>query len=329
VLALSISIWKYIDSREKIVEWLKLSVYISTVFVILCFIFWNWRYDPYFVFRLKGVYFNPNMLGITMVLHIPASFFLFWYERNRNNRGLSLFYLAALAAGFVALFLSGSRASIGGLVVAGLLAVAAHYRSRLIVIMAVLALFLGATYTVVEKMFQSDFFRGVVLRQKTLDTIGGREYIWELAVDLFKEKPMLGYGFGVSDYVLSSEGDPDKLDPTARFGKQAHSSFLRSILEVGIVGTIMLVLYLIYFPMKFLAFIRKIRSAELHMLTLFIMTIIVAGLLNSMFEAWLYSAGSMITFVFWWCNFLVYKIDANMDDFVETGDTPRVTGLLG
>ena len=59
---------------------------------------------------------------------------------------------------------------------------------------------------------------------------------------------------------------------------------------------------------------------ELHLLITMISTIIVGLTFNSMFESWLFSVGSYVTFQFWWLVSLVYKFDVDINLFVNPGD---------
>jgi len=331
VLALCFSIWKYIDSREKIIEWVKLGVIVSMGFLVIGFIFGEKQLFPVpGGGRFKGIYFNPNTLAVSMVFLVPASYFLYRYEKKHGNSIPSNFYLVAFILSVIGLILSGSRSSIGAVVIAALAAAAFHYRSRFLLVMMFGLLVMGSAYAAISDMLESEFFQDVVYREETFDTMSGRIEIWENAYKYFKRKPVLGYGFGTSDFVILTEGDATRLAylKKTRYGLHTHNSYLRSILETGVVGTSFILVFLVAFPIKVISLLRRIYSEELHMLALMFATFIFASILNSFFESWLFSVGSLPTFMFWWAVFMFYKIDTHMDEYVRPGDTERTAGLL-
>jgi len=91
---------------------------------------------------------------------------------------------------------------------------------------------------------------------------------------------------------------------------------------MGLVGTSFLVIVAIALPLKFLGLISRVRSKELLLLLLTLFVIFLSGLVNSIFESWLESVGSIICFLYWLSVTLIYRIDVTPDDFVEPGDTP-------
>jgi len=325
LIALGIVIWRYMDNREKIVTWLKISVIISTCFLFISLFVQDW-FSALLSgsFRFRGLYLNPNAMGVALIYHLPCSFFLYVYARGRPDHGSfsRLFFLGAFILGVFCLLLTGSRASIGGLIIGGMAGLTLYYRSRIILIGFIVMLIVGAGISIFEEAIQSRLFQNVILRKGTIETMSDRERLWEISIKLFKEKPFWGYGFGTSDLVISSRGNPELLDTTKRFGLQSHNSFLRGLLEMGLVGTSFLIMVVIALPLKFLGLISRVRSKELLLLLLTLFVIFLSGLMNSIFESWLESVGSIICFLYWLSVTLIYRIDVTPDDFVEPGDTP-------
>jgi len=64
---------------------------------------------------------------------------------------------------------------------------------------------------------------GVVTIPKKFFTFSGRTQVWRKALDLSMDSPFLGYGFQADRYLLNTH---------------AHNSFIHSLLQTGIVGTV-------------------------------------------------------------------------------------------
>jgi len=70
----------------------------------------------------------------------------------------------------------------------------------------------------------------------------GRLLLWEYAIDLFKENPVFGLGFG--GYALSSSGVTLENNETLRQGFDAHNFYMRTLSEQGLVGISVFILLL-------------------------------------------------------------------------------------
>jgi O-antigen ligase len=224
--------------------------------------------------------------------------------------------------GVGSLLSSASRASIGGLLFGAIVAMMIHYRSRLIIIIGIALALIIIGIVPVRSAIQSGFIKGIV-REKTLKTYGGREEIWQLGWTLFKKRPILGYGFGTTEVIIATKGDPANTRGLSRWGKQSHNSLLRSILESGIIGTVFIVIFFITYPLTLIRVLMKAKSKELYSLLLMFTVFSTGALFNSFFEAWLLSVGSVLAFVFWWSVAMVYKIQLHPEDYVMPDDTPQ------
>lgn len=70
-----------------------------------------------------------------------------------------------------------------------------------------------------------------------LSTISGRLFLWNFAIDRFLASPVLGYGFSAPREILSAESDQ-----LARTLNHVHNDWLNSLLNVGLLGTVPLLL---------------------------------------------------------------------------------------
>lgn len=326
VVAVCFTIWRYIDSREKITEWIRIAVHVITLWLLIGLIYQGGTPEIAEInekaSRYSGAYVNPNSLGVAAMFQIPYSFFLYRYEKNRNRKVFSYIYLGAFIFGVGSLLRSASRASIGGLLIGTLVAMAIHYRSRLIIIIGVISALIVIGIGPISSAIESKFIKTIV-RQKSLKTYGGRDEIWQLGWTLFKKRPILGYGFGTNDILIATKGDRANLKLYKRWGMQSHNSLLRSILESGIVGTVFIVFFILAYPLTLIRVLMKAKSEELYFLLLMFTVFSIAALVNSFFESWLLSVGSMVTFLFWWNVTIVYRIQLHPEDYVTPDDTPR------
>lgn len=68
------------------------------------------------------------------------------------------------------------------------------------------------------------------------DTGNGRIYLWDIAIKMFNEKPLLGYGYGSYNTYASDVGVILSADRT--WDSQAHNIYYQLLAEVGILGVI-------------------------------------------------------------------------------------------
>ena len=325
VIALCFSIWKHMDSREKVIAWLRITVVIITCFLIMSLFYEDWRIVLIEAqHRFMGTYMNPNQLALVTLFQIPAAFYLYRYEKDRRKYSfVHYLYLAMSLLGLLSLLLTGSRASIGGMFGGVMAALALYYGRRFIMLFTLFLMLSIATIGIIEQIFETGLVQKVILREGSIKTMSGRSQLWEEGWELFKKRPLMGYGFGTSDQVLLSGGNPRKIDLAVRFGPHAHNSFLRSFIESGIIGTSFILLFVISFPLKLLKLSVKIRSKELHSLVLMFTVLITGSILNNFFESWLLSVGSLTCFLFWWSVMVIYKIELSESSFTEASDSMR------
>lgn len=75
------------------------------------------------------------------------------------------------------------------------------------------------------------------------NSAAGRLLLWDYAIDLFKQNPIFGIGFG--GFALSSGGVTLANDESLRKGFDAHNFYMRTLSEQGIIG-ISVLLFLLY-----------------------------------------------------------------------------------
>jgi O-antigen ligase len=170
-------------------------------------------------YRLGGAFDSGVAFGNFLLLPMLASFALLRHGR-RSQRILCALLVAVYA---VALYHSFARASWAGLLVG--LAVMAGFRGHRNLLIAVVAIVIvGSLLPGVALRVQD------ALRSPAGGTLRGRFEIWQGALMLFRQSPVLGVGMGVghlwAGYLATGE-------PLA-----THNDYLRMLADGGIVGLV-------------------------------------------------------------------------------------------
>ena len=91
----------------------------------------------------------------------------------------------------------------------------------------------------------------------------GRGILWKSAVDIFKGLPVLQkfFGFGVAGYYKASQGylSQEIYEQLWKNSKivDPHNTFLQSLINFGIIGTVLYIAILVYF---IVIFVRKAKE---------------------------------------------------------------------
>lgn len=321
--AVFVSLWRYMDTRVKIERFMRISVYIATGMLIMGF--WGilaGSAQNIFSQRIKMYYINPNTLGLMLTMQVP---FTYWLASSKEyGTGLlRMFHRFAFGLSLLALFMSGSRAAIAGVLVGSMVYFAFRFKSRLLLYAVVIMTLVGIWYGVVTDVIQTRFFQGVVYRKESFDEGSGRLELWRIAWRLSKKEPVFGYGFGTSEIVLWAEGDYQKIGSSDPQGIHTHNSLLRLLIEMGWAGISFSILFFISLFRRFAHLARASPTRELHSLMLVLFATIIAGLVDSFFESWALSVGCILAIPFWTVVMLIYRVAYDMNDFVKPGDTEQ------
>ena len=136
--------------------------------------------------------------------------------------------------------------------------------------------------------------------------IASRTVLWERALILASDNPILGVGFGASDHLFLE--DSLYLRSIGIFIAGAHSSLFRLLVDLGVVGVLLASVGLVSCIRHAN---RRLRSFYDPRLGSILLALVVASLTNSLFESWLFGFGSSSTVPFWLClALLTYQADA-------------------
>lgn len=130
-------------------------------------------------------------------------------------------------------------------------------------------------------------------QQDNQNALAARLLMWQSAVELIKEKPLLGYGIVRSKEALMEKYQQKGFEIGVRLKYNSHNQYLESWLNAGIVGLI-LFLALLYFPLR-----TAVRDKKLLLLIL-----LLHYMLQSLVEATLTVQQELI--FFWFFIWLFY-----------------------
>jgi len=122
----------------------------------------------------------------------------------------------------------------------------------------------------------------------------GRSLLWDWTWRAYKEGPFWGVGFGSSAEVFAREAL--YLRSQGLYAAEAHNSFLSLLLELGFIG----VAFALYGFVRLIIRVWKLLPYfEDPQLGVTLMAAILASLVNSVFETWIFNFGNSSTIPFW------------------------------
>lgn len=231
--------------------------------------------------RLNGLFDNPNNIGVVAGLAVPLGFSLWLNDHKRLN-------LFLLIGPLIALLLAGTRSALGGSMVAIMIILIAHFWSRpgrTIFLCCLGVVMLGV-------LTQTDFFIDRVLRQDSILTATTRSQFWRLAEDYIEYRPFHGHGFGSDNSIHEYYGS--SIYSLGLRGYGVMSSYYGMAVQLGWAFT-----YLFFFWLWLLAVKCAFRVRDSKIVALG--ATIVSGLIISVFEPVVSSAGNVFSFLFWLC----------------------------
>ena len=185
--------------------------------------------------RLVGITGHANAIGGIAAIGVLSARIFWGHMRDRPvwpRAGAALICVTAL-------LLSQSRTSLGALLI-----VLALYqlrnvggRARPMVVILIAGFF--ALGLILVSGYGANSALGWIARSGRVTeilTLSGRTSIWSAAIDLWLERPLLGWGYGSGDFIIP------KLSYAIGFEvSQSHSVFLQVLVASGLVGLTLLV----------------------------------------------------------------------------------------
>ena len=242
------------------------------------------------------VWGNPNSLGLIMgCLCWPVLLWRWLLPASRQSaarRFVPLFLCGVL------LFVSRSRASLIAAFLASmfLLVGSRRYRTLLAGLSLVLALLLNF-YLVTPERFQSASDDLLYKTGEHGNLMNSRQKPWEKSLRTFRDHPWLGLGFGVAD---NSADQPFSYMTQGQMTRERGSSYLTMLETTGAIG-------MSFFALLIVALWREIgrvfswlrRTGKVNQPSVVVAAILIAGLVNAVFEDWLLAVGYYMSVIFW------------------------------
>ena len=209
-------------------------------------------------------------------VYAVVSIFLIVFLLREHKKSLKILYAVILVLCLVGLFLTKSRSSYAGFAVGVLVILWLNFRSIKKFIISILAMIAVS----VPLIFLSDSFKRIMqIFDFKEANISWRFVLWERALYMFKQSPILGIGFArFNDVDFSSRlndfsferlhvfiGYPKIvsffMDPKYDFSNaHAHNSYLQYLAETGIVGLGLLIFFWIFIFKKILKGYNTIKD---------------------------------------------------------------------
>lgn len=263
-----------------------------------------------------AIFGNPNSLGAIMAVAVTPM--LLWGFLTAETPQRKLLLNIELVLSWILLLSSYSRASIGGAAAAAFLICVSLRQNRLLLKGTAAAMLIAIFVTIV---FPRDADSATVNSGSVVSTfiykgkedqgfLGSRIGPWRETWNVIRDKPWFGSGFGTSQISQ----DMTKLDYAAHhidsWVAREHGNSYLAILEwTGLLGVV---------PFYFLAalaaanagrvFLWVRRTSNAFSPALPAAAIIVAGLVDAMFEDWLFAVGYYVCVFFWSISFILADI---------------------
>lgn len=244
----------------------------------------------------EGLAGNPNYLGLIVTAASPATLYMAYRAMTvGRNLPLRLIAVALNLAFAVLLWRTGSRSSMACAAFIVAFAVFAMGISRTLTVGVVAVCLAGTTAIIVPEVQQRAYEHLVMKYSPDGDVFFSRRLPWQKSVEAAEHGGWVGLGFG------TSYGDTNfSIDLSAAgYGREKGNSQLAIVEEIGIVGLVLYCVLIAALALEFAGGFRRLRDRDTRM-QLGLVGGLAAGLLvQSCFEAWWTSPGSVESALFW------------------------------
>lgn len=144
-----------------------------------------------------------------------------------------------------------------------------HIRLRKLIIIGIPFILMFIVSVVYNPKFKE------ILNSQDAQTPFHREVLWQSAVNLIKDRPVLGYGLGGAEKILTQEAQDNGIALAVQRNLNAHNQYLQSILDNG------LFILIVFIIATFLMLDRSTSNKKDHYVFLFLA---IALLTESMFQ---------------------------------------------
>lgn len=199
--------------------------------------------------RLSGIAGSPNHMGFTCAFTLVILYFYYPQFIKRS----AILFVFFVAVNVICLLMSNSRSSMAAMVVCLAVAYFAKLSKERMLLFCAGTLFLALVLYVIdiESLMTSLSRSG---NSEEIMTGTGRTHIWETVIRLVWEKPMTGYGFASSSFIL-----PKLAAEIGHAPPHAHNAALQALFSGGIPAMLLFVMMFVvklYYSLKMRDFFR-------------------------------------------------------------------------
>lgn len=241
-----------------------------------------------------SLFLNPNVLGgFLCILCWPLLMLVAMKSPLRYALPLGL-------CGYL-LYLSQSRASmLAAFIASCFILLATKRKVALVVILTILTASLIGLSAYYPQLVKEQITSLLVKHAAYSGVMESRTDVWGEGLANIRERPWFGSGFGVSAGL--SEGWQTSFS-TDDANREKGNSYLAIIEGLGLIGSLA--------PLCVVGLLLKRTIGVCFLLAspaaIALAAVVLAGLVNAFFEAWLFAAGSYIAMIFWICAFLLIE----------------------
>jgi len=194
--------------------------------------------------RIGGIAGNPNTLGTFFVNYGPLLLGMFVYNAHKVRSWVFMFYFLLCARGAHVTYSRGTWLAFG----TSALFVTVMTRSKKLIIPGlILIIFVFINPSILPESIQGRFkstfkqeqtYFEQSVEEKVEKSASDRIIIWKGAVNMIKQNPVLGFGFGVFPYFIMDYSEIEEQ-------RDAHNTYLRIAAEMGLPALIVFISMLV------------------------------------------------------------------------------------
>ena len=232
-------------------------------------------------FRVFSTFENPNLLAIFLVIVIPIALFLFLNTKKSIGK---VYYAASIVIFTACLALTFSRTGMLGLAAAIIIFIMLmNIRYIIFLLIGGVALIPFLPASIINRI------KSMGLHDSTVEY---RFKIWETTMEMIRDNPITGVGYGSSTYM---EVYRDYLGRT-KIVAHAHNTFLQIWAESGIVGIIAFLIFILQIYFNYIKTIIQASDKMQKLMLILGISVITGFLVNGIAEHSFFYYKNMIMF---------------------------------
>lgn len=181
---------------------------------------------------------------LAMILTLCLVFFL-----NAEMKSSRILWGSLVALFMLGLFFSFGRAGWIGFVVGVTVIGVMRHKKLLFSLPALLLMIVLLIPAIPQRFSDIDLNR---LGDRSSSTFAGRIQLWQTAIEIYKNKPLMGVGYGVERYRVG--------EYLRRYGWMIHSDYLAVLLGTGLIG---FVLFIFWHGQWYVELLKVYRKSDL------------------------------------------------------------------